>query len=136
MQEFRTTRAIDFADTDMGGIVHFSRYLVYMETAEHECLRALGLDVVAERGGETVCWPRVRASCEYRSPLRFGDVVDIAVRVARRGARSLTWSFRLAVGDREVARGEMVTVCCAVAPGGGVRSIPIPERLAERLGAG
>ena len=39
---------MEFADTDMGGIVHFSRFFVFMETAEHEFLRSLGADIEGE----------------------------------------------------------------------------------------
>ena len=41
MHTFRTRRRVEFVDTDMGGIVHFSRFFVFMETAEHEFLEAL-----------------------------------------------------------------------------------------------
>jgi acyl-CoA thioester hydrolase len=34
--EFHATRRIEFPDTDMAGIVHFSRFFVFMEAAEHE----------------------------------------------------------------------------------------------------
>ena len=36
--EYRTSRRIEFADTDMAGIAHFSRFYVFMEQAEHEFL--------------------------------------------------------------------------------------------------
>ena len=35
--EFHTTRRIQFAETDMAGIVHFSNFFRYMEEAEHLC---------------------------------------------------------------------------------------------------
>ncbi len=41
--DFRTKRRIEFAETDMAGIVHFSNYFRYMEETEHEFLRSLGL---------------------------------------------------------------------------------------------
>ena len=40
--EFHTTRRVEFADTDMGNLVHFSRFFVFMETAEHEFLSSWG----------------------------------------------------------------------------------------------
>ena len=43
--EYHTRRRIEFVDTDMAGIVHFSRFYVFMEQAEHELLRSLGLSV-------------------------------------------------------------------------------------------
>ena len=41
---FRTTRRVEFVDTDMAGIVHFSNFFRWMESAEVEFLRARGVD--------------------------------------------------------------------------------------------
>ena len=73
--EYRTKRKIEFVDTDMAGIVHFTRFFVFMETAEHEFLRSLGTSVATEWNGDKIGWPRLAASCEYLSPLRFEDEV-------------------------------------------------------------
>jgi len=134
MHEHLTRRRIEFADTDMGGIVHFARYLVFMETAEHEFLRELGtsVDLVLE-DGRHIGWPRVAVSCEYKSPARFGDVLDIRVRVLRKGRKSLTYRIDFRLGGREVARGQVTSVCCELAPGQPIRSIPIPAGIAERI---
>ena len=71
MHEFRTKRRMEFADTDMGGIVHFSRFFIFMETTEHLFLEALGTSVSLELEGRKIGWPRVAASCDYKSPARF-----------------------------------------------------------------
>ena len=57
MHEFRTKRRVEFADTDMGGIVHFSRFVIFMETAEHEFLNALGTSVTLEHDGVRILNP-------------------------------------------------------------------------------
>ena len=44
-QVFKTERRVEFRDTDAAGIVHFSVFFAYMEQAEHEFLRSLGLSV-------------------------------------------------------------------------------------------
>ncbi len=55
------------ADTDMGGLVHFSRFFVFMETAEHELLNALGATIhMTLEDGRTIGWPRVAASIFHR----------------------------------------------------------------------
>ena len=36
---FHTTRRVEFADTDMAGIVHFASFFRFMESAEHDFLR-------------------------------------------------------------------------------------------------
>src|SRR4051812_43106379 len=62
---FHTFRLVEFADTDMAGIMHFSAFFRFMEAAEHALLRSLGLSVYSEINGEVVTFPRVAASCEY-----------------------------------------------------------------------
>ena len=131
MSEFTTRRKIEFADTDLGGIVHFSRYFVFMETAEHEFLNSLGASVHTEIDGKIVGWPRVKVSCEYKSPARYGDTLDIVVRVLRKGRSSMTYQIDFEVDGREVARGEATAVCCEL--GSRMRAIPIPENLAAQI---
>ena len=131
--EFRTTRRVEFADSDMGGIVHFARYLVFMETAEHEFLRSLETDAFATREGQTVGWPRVEVSCQYLSPAHYGDVLEIHLRIARKGTSSLTYAITISTDDRLVARGRMSSVCCILRDGEGIEPIPMPEALARRL---
>jgi 4-hydroxybenzoyl-CoA thioesterase/acyl-CoA thioester hydrolase len=131
MAEFSTRRKIEFVDTDQGGIVHFSRYFVFMETAEHQFLESLGTSVDRVIDGAHVGWPRVEARCTYESPARFGDTLDILVRVVRRGRTSMTYGFEFRVADRMIARGEMTSVCCVLEPGQPIRPIPIPEPIAS-----
>ncbi len=136
--EFHTRRRIEFADTDMAGIVHFSRFFVFMETAEHEFQRSLGSTVHFEHEGEHIGWPRVSTSCDYRSPARLGDVLDIEVRILRKGRRALTYGFTFRCGDHLVAEGKIACICCALAtpypdPAARLRPIPIPEFLAEQI---
>jgi len=133
MYEFRTSRKIEFVDTDMGGIVHFSRFVVFMETAEHEFLNALGTSVAMEHDGVHIGWPRVKVSCEYKQPARFGDVLDIHVRVLNKGRRSMTYGFVFKCRDQEIAIGEMTSVCCVLEPGKKVRAIPIPPPISEKV---
>jgi YbgC/YbaW family acyl-CoA thioester hydrolase len=126
-------RRIDFADTDVGGIVHFSRFLVFMEAAEHEMLRARGLSVRMKSGGRVVGWPRGEVTCRYFAPARFGDEVEVEVFVERRGARSMTYGFRIRRHTDLLAEGRMTSVCCELSPEHPPRSIPIPESILSRL---
>lgn len=133
MTVFHTTRRIEFADTDMAGIVHFARFFVFMETAEHQLLAALGAPAVHfEHQGREIGWPRVAAACSYRSPVKMGDVLEIAVTVKQRGRRSLTYGFEFSCGERQVASGEISCICCALG-GDKLEPVPIPDFLAERL---
>lgn len=131
--EYRTRRKIEFTDTDMAGIVHFSRFFVFMETAEHEFLRSLGTSVATEWKGDKIGWPRLTASCEYHSPLRFEDEVEIHLWISNKGTKSLTYQFLFTLEDKDIARGELTTVCCVTNPGEKIRAIPIPEFIASQI---
>ena len=133
MYEFKTERRIEFADTDMGGITHFSRFFVFMETAEHLFLEALGSSVVLEHDGNRIGWPRVAASCEYKSPARFGETIEIHVRVRRKGVKSMSYEFTFSRDGQELATGNMTSVCCVLDSPDGVRAIPIPSFIAEKI---
>ena len=135
MHELTTQRRVEFADTDMARIVHFSRFFDFMEAAEHEFLRtALGSDreVHFQHEGHEIGWPRARVSCDFKSPARLGDVLDIRVLLERKGSKSLTFRFELSCRGREVATGEITAICCRVG-GPGLQAVPIPGFLAERL---
>lgn len=133
MHEHHTTRRVEFADTDMGGIVHFARFFVFMETAEHELLQAIGTAVHTRHEGRLIGWPRLSATCEYLSPARFGDELAIRVEVERKGTKSMTYRFAFRRGEQPIARGRAVAVCCILDDPAGLRSIPIPAFIADRL---
>jgi 4-hydroxybenzoyl-CoA thioesterase/acyl-CoA thioester hydrolase len=137
-ESFLTQRRVEFCQTDAAGIAHFSFFFESMEQAEHELLRSLGLSVMASAGESSLSWPRVNARCDFRRAVRFEDVVEIAVEVARLGTKSVTYRFRFSHGDQPVAEGEMTSVCCQMCDGaphpgplprgeGGITAVPVPE---------
>ena len=135
MGEFHYKRRVEFCETDAAGIAHFSAYFQYMEQAEHAFLRHLGTSVIAEDEGGNVSWPRVNASCDYTGPVKFEDVLDIAVRIERLGTRSVTYAFDFRVQATVVAAGKMTAVCCRIARHKPPESIPIPSWLVEQMQA-
>jgi len=133
MHEFRTRRKVEFADTDMEGIVHFARFMVFMETAEHEFLEAIGTRVALDLGDRRIGWPRVSVSCDYAAPARFGDVLDIHLRVLRKGTKSMTYGFTFEKDGVHVASGKVSSVCCELGADGSIRAIEIPASIADNI---
>src|SRR5258705_2279290 len=86
-QGFRYGRRVQFSETDLAGIAHFSAFFRFMEEAEHALWRAAGLSIVAAQ--QTGGWPRVGAAFEYKSPLRFADEFDVTRRVAEITVRTI-----------------------------------------------
>ena len=76
---------------------------------------------------------RVAFSCDYKSPARFGETLDIHVTVRRKGEKSMTYDVEFRVGERQVAVGRSTSVCCELAPGEEVRSIPIPDFIRDKF---
>lgn len=132
----RTRRRVEFRDTDAAGIVHFSAFLFWMESAEHELLRLAGLQVFERHDdGSEFSWPRVSVSCDYRSTARFGDELDIAVSVAAVGRTSVTYHFLFEHQGRAVAEGRVVAVRCLMRPGDLLKPVAIPADVLARLTA-
>jgi YbgC/YbaW family acyl-CoA thioester hydrolase len=136
MPHFTTTRRVQFAETDMAGIVHFANFYRYMEEAEHEFFRSLGLSISSPQAdGSVISWPRVAASCSFDAPAFFEDVLEIELTVARIGTRSLTLHFEFRRGDTLIATGEIKTVCCRWKPGDPLQSVAIPPEYRSKLEA-
>lgn len=130
---FRLLRRVDFAETDMAGMAHFSNFFRWMEAAEVAFLRSLGLSVTLEWEGRKVSFPRVSARCDFRRPARFEDEIAIAVTVKQVGRTSVTYAFEFFRGDDSLATGEVSSVCCRVEPGQPLTPIPLPPPLRAKL---
>ena len=63
-----------------------------------------------ERDGERLGFPRVSAACDYRRPVRFEDVVEITVVLARLGPKSVTYDFEFFCRGEQVANGRVTAV--------------------------
>jgi len=130
---FHYRRRVEFRDTDAAGIMHFSTFFLRMEEAEHALLRELGSSVWIVDDQGKLSWPRVAARCDYRGPVRFEDMLDVEVRVARLGDRSVTYDFRFRRDEQLVAEGQMTAVCCRFPPDAPPQPVPIPAALRSQL---
>jgi 4-hydroxybenzoyl-CoA thioesterase/acyl-CoA thioester hydrolase len=82
-----------------------------------------------------ITFPRVAASCEFRSPAKCEEVLDIDVTIRKLGTKSVTYGFAMSHQGRAVAEGQMTSVCCRIPHGGKPVSIPIPDEMASKLRA-
>jgi acyl-CoA thioester hydrolase len=130
---FRTSRRVEFVDTDVAGIAHFSNFFRWMESAEVEMLRSLGLSVKLTWQGEELGFPRVAAACDYLRPVTFEDVLDISVRVERVGRKSVTYAFEFAKDGEAVARGKVTAVCVRMHADRSFESVELPAAVRALL---
>jgi acyl-CoA thioester hydrolase len=130
---FKTTRRVEFRDTDAAGIMHFSVFFTAMEAAEQAFLRSRGLSVLLHDDGGELAWPRVAAKCDYQSPLKFDDVYEIALTIVRIGSRSVTFGFDFTHDGRAIAKGEMTSVCCRFSEAKIPSATPVPDWIVSKL---
>jgi len=145
-REHTTERMVQFAETDLAGILHFANFFRIMEEVEHHWFRSMGLSVAMNLEKEELGFPRVATSCEYSSPARFEEILVCRLRVTAIGTKSLSHEveFRsggMAVPGRDDARYEKgrkiatgkTTMVCTVREKNGLRSIPIPEVIRHKI---
>ena len=130
-REYTHRRRVQFYETDLVGIVHFSWYFRYMEEAEHALWRASGLSIADP--ASPVGFPRVAATCDYQAPLRFEDEVEIVVRIESMTKRSIKYSCTIIRGEMTVATGTLTAACIDKSAGPPFRAAQIPSVIAEAL---
>jgi acyl-CoA thioester hydrolase len=122
---------VRFAETDAMGIVHHSNYLLYLEEARVHYLHHLGRPYTELRA-EGVDHAVLEVFVQYRSPLRFDEVVDVHLVLARTTRATFQMAYLLTVGGE--VRATAVTAHGAVTSDG--RPTRLPGWLRELAAAG
>ena len=122
---------MNFYETDLAGIVHFSCFFRYMEEAEHALWREAGLTIA--RAGEETGFPRLAASCDFHAPLRFEDEFEVWVRVARITGRTLHYTFVMTRGETKIATGSTTVACVSKRHGEPMKAIDLPAEIVARF---
>lgn len=140
MLRFSHTMPVRFADVDHAGIVYFPKFFDYFHVAFEELFRQrLGprayVDLLDK---ERIGFPSVNAACEFKSPLRFGDTMDVEISIDRLGHRSITFRFRVYRQGQEQGQEHRVlaaegTNTCAIVDLNAFRAIALPEPLRALL---
>lgn len=87
--------------TDAAGVIYFARLFDLAHLAFEDLLDTLGCPLPADLAGAPVAYPVVRASADFRAPLRLGQRVVVLVRLRALGARSFALAYRFERPDGE-----------------------------------
>jgi acyl-CoA thioester hydrolase len=122
---FRWRSRVYWEDTDAGGVVYHARYLMFLERARTEWLRALGVGQQALRASHGVVFLVRKLCISYDRPARLDDELDATVCVERVRAASmeLTQSVLRVAGSVTLARAQ-IRVACVGAQDGAPRRMP------------
>ncbi len=120
-----------YEDTDAGGVVYYANYLKFMERARSEWLRKLGFeqDRLVQQDGVVLIVHHV--SVDYLKPGRFNDLLDVSVRILRRGRASLELAQEVTRQPGELLCTGMVRVVCVDAVD--LRPCALPANLLKEI---
>lgn len=127
---FRHPHTIRFGETDCAGIVYYPNFFDVYQQTEEEFWEAIGhpLPQWIEKWG----LPIVHAEADFKRPVRFGDVLNIELTVARLGNSSLTFHFEASIvgQDHRCAIAEISHVLVDRAT---FEPTPLPNEMRTRL---
>jgi len=126
---------VRFSDIDHAGIVYFPRFFHMFHLAFEELWRArLGARAYVELlDRDRLGFPAVHASCDFKAPLKFGDIAEIELSVARLGSKSITFRYQVhRAGDPRILCADGQVVCAMVDLARFV-AVDVPERVAALL---
>lgn len=138
---FTFATPVRFADVDHAGIVYYPRFFHYFHLAFEELWRQrIGPRAYSELlDRDRIGFPAVRAECDFKGPLRFGDTAEIVVSVSRLGSKSITFRYRVykqadeSGHERERSLSAEGSVVCAVVDLAAFVAITVPDRVVQLL---
>lgn len=135
---FRYSQPVRFADVDHAGIVYYPRFFHLFHIAFEELWRTrIGPQAYSEIiDRDRIGFPAVRAECDFKAPLKFGDTADIEVTIPRLGTKSITFRYRIfraAPPEQQPVLCAEGQVVCAVVDLAKFVAVAIPERVTAML---
>jgi acyl-CoA thioester hydrolase len=130
-----TELRVRYAETDQMGVVYYANYLVWFELGRVEFMRSLGFDYKQMEVEDGCILPVIEASCRYKAPARYDDVILIDCWPVLLRGSLLKFAYRVlrAPSAREVqlvlAEGETVHVVCDAS----MQKCMLPERYASPI---
>lgn len=134
MKDFVFTNSVDFADSDAGGIVHFTAFLRWAARAEGAWFKSLGFEGFERLpGGGYHGFMRVNVQCDYRSPVYPNDNYAVLLTPKKVGRSSFSYNFKIHRNSPDgilAAEGSLTIVHIHTKADGTFTVEPLPEELA------
>jgi 4-hydroxybenzoyl-CoA thioesterase/acyl-CoA thioester hydrolase len=135
---------VPFVDTDASQRIHFTAWFRYMEFAEHQLMRDLGIPYATSGALGEYNYPRVHLEADFAGAIVYDDQLLVEAAVERIGTSSWTVAFtarhapgtpRAAVNEdaKPLATGRTTIVCMDPAT---QRAAPLPADLRRTLERG
>lgn len=89
-----TSVRVRYPEVDRMGVVHHANFFIWFEIGRTELLRQLGCTYEAMEA-EGVFMPVVKASCRYRSPARYDEILEVETVLEQVSASRVSFDYLL-----------------------------------------
>jgi len=128
----RTSLRVRYAETDQLGVVYHSNYLVWLEVARTDMIRAHGITYAEiERQGYALAVAEV--SIRYKAPARYDDEIVIATTLRDVRSRSLRFEYQVSRASDDVLLATAYTALVSIDPVTG-RPVALPPTVLSLFG--
>lgn len=109
-----TTIRVRYAETDQMGVVYHGNYFTWFEVGRVELCRQLGFEYKRMEIEDDSIIVVAEASCRYKRPARFDDVLIVRTRVRQSQRRTLRFAYDIIdqQSNQLIATGETTHVIC------------------------
>jgi 4-hydroxybenzoyl-CoA thioesterase len=122
---------VQFGEVDAAGIVYYPNFFDYYHRAFESFFGSCaGVPYDRILREERVGFPAVHIECDFKQPLRHGDVFDIEMDIQRIGDSSFTSGYRVRRAQELCATASIVT---AVVNLDTMKSMPLPAKYRAAL---
>jgi acyl-CoA thioester hydrolase len=121
---------VRYTEVDRMGVAHHRNHFVWFEIGRTELMRAAGVPYAAVED-EGVYLPVIEASCAYKAPARYDDVLSLSTAIAAFSGARVTFAYRLVREADGALIATGTTTHAAIDPHGRPRRFP--EKLRRML---
>jgi acyl-CoA thioester hydrolase len=111
---YETTIRVRYAETDQMGVVYYANFFIWFEVGRVELLRTLGHSYRDMEKIDDCHIVVAEASCSYKAPARYDDLLRIRTRVLQVRRKTIRFSYEVLrdPGGQLLATGETLHVIC------------------------
>ncbi|MGD0956736.1 MAG: thioesterase family protein [Candidatus Acidiferrales bacterium] len=109
-----TTIRVRYAETDQMGVVYYGNYFTWFEIGRVELCRQLGVEYKQMEIEDDSFIVVAEASCRYKRPARFDDVLIVRTRVTQSQRRMIRFAYEIfhETSGELLATGETLHMIC------------------------
>ena len=124
---------VRFGEIDHAGVMYYPAFFDRMHRAFEDFWEEAVSRTYAEiLDGDGIGFPVVDIHSRFSAPFRLGDIMRVEICALRIGNRSITFRYRLYLGDEERIRTEAEIVSGVIAMGT-FKPTPLPQHYREQL---